>query len=77
MRRPKIRGLTSLLATSMLLISALTGCYHQPATILGDNTVQMISQGESQAVQGLKYCLGPETLARLLERAEACSGKKP
>ena len=71
------RGVAILLTGILMLsMSALTGCSHQRTVVLQGNTIQSISSSESVTVQGPAYCLGPETLAKLLEKAEACDGKK-
>lgn len=63
-------------ATLTLSLSALTACslFRPPAqVVLQGNTIQAIYSSSSQGKKELKYYrIGPEALAKLLEKAERC-----
>ena len=67
-------------ATLLLSLSALTGCSLfkpiPPPVVLQGNTIQAIYSSSSPGKKELKYYrIGPEALAKLLEKAEACKAK--
>jgi len=69
-------GLTLLIATLMLLMCVLTGCFLQavpPLVTLQGNQVKKMQPGESAPFDG--WLLGTEAFTRLLEKAESCAAK--
>ena len=70
--RTSWRRQAEILLLCLLSISGLTGCPRPPPpVILSGNVVWPIYSGASTTVRGPAFCLGPEALARLLEKAES------
>jgi hypothetical protein len=77
MRRFRRAGRILRAGIQLLILSVLTACSlfkpEPPRVVLQGNTIQAIYSSVSPGRKELKYYrIGPEALAKLLEKAEAC-----